>query len=425
MASKSSASTKTSTDPAKIHELLTRGVAEVYPSREALKEVLQSGKKLRVYNGIDPTAATLHIGHLASLQKLRQFQGLGHEIVMLIGDFTGMIGDPSGKSKSRVPLTREQVNANAATYREQASAVILFDGSNAATIRRNSEWWDEMPVKRFLEILSLTTAQRLLERDMFQERMKKGESVAAHELLYPALQGYDSVVMKIDVEVGGTDQTFNMLMGRDYVGKMQQREKSVITVPLLADASGKKIGKSEGNMVELGATPENLFGQAMALPDGVVVACFEQCTSVPMTRVEEVRAALASGANPRDLKLELASEFVRMRYGDEKANKARDAFAAKFQKGGGGEARVIRLNELGDLKKIRSFTAVEFLVHPKVGHAKSKGDARRLVEQGGVRIGDNLRALRDPNADILTELRNGELLIEIGKKNDRFRLVRN
>lgn len=398
-------SSKVSIDTAQIDELLARGVAEVYPSRDALRAVLMSGKQLRVYNGIDPTASTLHIGHLASLQKLRQFQELGHEVTMLIGDFTGMIGDPSGKSSTRKQLTREQVNENAKAYQEQASAVLSFTGKNAARIRRNSEWWDEMPTKRFLELCGLTTSQRLHERDMFQERLKAGEPISDRELQYPVLQAYDSVAMEVDVEVGGTDQTFNMLMGREFVKKLQRREKFVIAVPLLADASGKKIGKTEGNMVELGATPEDLFGQAMALPDGVIVACFEQCTAAPMAKIEEVRKRLAKGENPRDLKMELAEEFVRMRYGDAKASGAREAFVKTFQKHETPEAvsrKVISRKQL---------PIVDLLV--TVGLATSKSEARRVIEQKGVKADG--RVVDDP--DVIIAIPKGGVLIQKGKRH--------
>ncbi|MDO8599002.1 MAG: tyrosine--tRNA ligase [bacterium] len=394
-----------------VTELLTRGVAEVYPSRKALEEVLASGARLRVYNGIDPTAATLHIGHLASLQKLRQFQALGHEVIMLIGDFTGMIGDPTGKAGTRKQLTREQVDANAQRYQEQASSVLAFAGTHTAKIHRNSEWWDEMPTKRFLELCSLTTAQRVLERDMFQERVRKEEPIAFHELTYPILQGYDSVAMGVDVEVGGTDQTFNMLMGREYVKKLQGREKFVITVPLLADASGKKIGKSEGNMVELGADAEQLFGQAMALPDGVIVACFEQCTSVLMTKVLEVAKRLKNGENPRDCKMELAQEFVRMRYGDADAVKAHAAFVKTFQKHETPEK--VSTKSLQELRLGVSVPLSTLLV--RAGLASSSSDARRLIKQGGVKIdGQPFRA-----ADAILDFKDHPtgILIQKGKRH--------
>jgi len=370
------------TNTAAIDHLLTRGVAEVYPSVDALREALVSGKRLRVYNGIDPTASTLHVGHLAVLQKLRQFQDLGHEVILLIGDFTGMIGDPTGKSKTRVPLTREQVDANATAYREQASAVLHFDGTNPATIRRNSEWWDDMRVLRFLELLSLTTSQRLLERDMFQERIREGKPIAAHEFLYPALQGYDSVAMTIDVEVGATDQTFNMLMGREYVKKLQSREKIVLTVPLLVDAAGKKIGKSEGNMVELGAPSSDLFGQTMALPDSVIVACMTQATAVPAAEIAAIEREMAAGANPRDAKMRLAHEVVCMRYGEVAADVARDLFVQTFQK-----HEVPHDVETKSLKTLRLKNPIPLsTVLVRTGLASSTSDARRIIQQGGVKV---------------------------------------
>jgi tyrosyl-tRNA synthetase len=401
---------RTSIDHDKVTELLTRGVAEVYPSREAFAAVLKSGKRLRTYNGIDPTAPTLHIGHLASLQKLRQFQGLGHEVIMLIGDFTGMIGDPSGKSAARKQLTREQVEENAKLYQEQASAVLSFNGKNAAKIRRNSEWWDGMPTKRFLELCSLTTAQRVFERDMFQARIRNNEPIAFHELTYPILQGYDSVAMEVDVEAGGTDQTFNMLMGREYVKKMQGREKFVITVPLLADAAGQKIGKTEGNMVELGASAEDLFGQAMALPDGVIVACFEQCTAVPMVNVEQVKQRLAKGENPRDCKMELAHEFVRMRYGEKAAMRAQEAFVKTFQRHEVPEQ--IETRSLAQLRLRAPVSLTTVLV--RVGFASSTSDARRLVKQGGVKLDGEVCRTADAVLDF-ADRPNG-VLIQKGKR---------
>ncbi|MFH1430707.1 MAG: tyrosine--tRNA ligase, partial [Candidatus Uhrbacteria bacterium] len=362
---------KVKMDSAKIDELLERGVAEVYPSKDALREALQAGKQLRVYNGIDPTGDTLHIGHLASLQKLRQFQELGHEVVMLIGDFTGMIGDPTDKLASRKQQTRDEVNANAKRYEEQASAVLKF-GRGGAKIRRNSEWWDGMDVRRFFELLSLTTVQRLLERDMFQDRMKQDKPIGAHEFLYPALQGYDAVEMDVDVEVGGTDQMFNMLMGRDYQRKLNNKEKFVITVPLVSDANGKKIGKTEGNMVELDAAPNDLYGQAMALPDGVIIACFEQCTSLPTSEVQAIEKALAKGGNPRDLKMQLAHTFTAMRYGDDAADAAQEAFVKTFQKHETPEEVVSVSVAKGEWKLI------DLLV--EVGLETSKSAARRVIE---------------------------------------------
>ncbi|MDO8462758.1 MAG: tyrosine--tRNA ligase [bacterium] len=388
-------------DSAAINELLTRGVDTVYPSADALQEVLESGKKLRIYNGIDPTADTLHIGHLTVLQKLRQFQDLGHEVIMLIGDFTGMIGDPTGKSKTRVQLTRAQVRANAKRYKEQAGAVL----ARGFTVRRNGEWWDKVSAQQLLETLSLTTVQRLLERDMFQERMREGKPISAHEFIYPVLQGYDSVAMEVDVEIGGTDQTFNMLMGRDYVRKMQEREKFVITVPLLTDASGKKIGKSEGNMVELGVAAAELYGQAMALPDGVIVPCFVQCTSVPMEEVDAIITMLKDGANPRDLKMRLARELVRMRYGVKDADKAQEAFVKTFQKHEMPEEMTSVPVKRGKWN-ILDLLVVAALV-------PSKAEARRVVQQRGVKVDGSI--MSDISA-VVVVAKDG-VLIQKGKRH--------
>lgn len=442
-------------DHAKIDEILTRGVDTIYPSADALRAKLASGKKLRIYNGIDPTADTLHIGHLAALQKLRQFQDLGHEVIMLIGDFTGMIGDPTGKSKTRVQLTRRQVNEHARRYVQQASCVLdglkdinlelhrsrcgamfsdqppspkyiqqmreFFEGQqtakqNGALLVRNGTWWDGIHVFDFLESMApLVTVQRILERDMFQERIRKGEPIGFHELTYPILQGYDSVAMEVDVEIGGTDQTFNMLMGRDYVRKMQDREKFVITVPLLTDASGKKIGKSEGNMVELGVAPADLYGQAMALPDGVIVSCFTQCTSVPIEEVVAIAAQLKEGENPRDFKMRLAHEFVEMRYGAKKADAAQAAFVSTFQKHElPTEIPTIRPREFGGIEVRSSVTLMDVLVHTKVQFATSRSDARRLIMSGGVSVDGKI--VIDPMFSALVGIADNGRIVKKGKR---------
>lgn len=209
----------------KIDEVLSRGVANVYPSKQELEKVLRSGKKIRLYNGIDPTGNTLHLGHMVVLRKLRQFQDLGHGVIMLIGDFTGMIGDPSGKSETRKPLTREQVLENAKNYKEQASKILRFEGGNPAEIKYNSEWLDKLSYSEVANIASLLTYAQVIERDMFQKRIKEGKDLFLSEFLYPLMQGYDSVAMDVDLEVGGSDQTFNMLTGRDLMKKMKGKEK--------------------------------------------------------------------------------------------------------------------------------------------------------------------------------------------------------
>src|SRR3989344_3737264 len=237
------------TDAAQIEALLTRGVEAVYPSKDFLRKLLLSGKQLTLYNGIDPTGPTLHIGHGITLHKLAQFQKLGHKIILLIGDFTAMIGDPTDKLATRVKQTKEQVLENAKLYRNQASHFLEFGGGNPAELRYNSEWWSKMTYADGLELASNLTHSQMIKRDMFQKRIEEGKDLFMHELSYPMMQGYDSVAMDVDGEVGGNDQTFNMLVGRDLMKKRMNKEKFVVSTKLLVDPTGKKMGKTEGNMV--------------------------------------------------------------------------------------------------------------------------------------------------------------------------------
>ena len=244
-----------------IDHLLTRGVDRIYPSREALEKVLRSGKKLRLYQGFDPTGTQLHIGHAVAMRKLREWQDLGHHVIFLIGDGTGQAGDPSGKTKSREKfMTREELRANARDYVKQASKIVRFDGDNPVEILYNSDWLNTLTLVDILEILQHFSWQQLSERDLFDVRRKRGEEINMREFIYPVLQGYDSVAMNVDLEMGGTDQTFNMLAGRHLVKAMQGREKFVMTVPLLADAKGVKIGKTEGNVIGLTDPPNDFYG---------------------------------------------------------------------------------------------------------------------------------------------------------------------
>ena len=255
-------------DTKKIEELLSRGVEHVYPSREALEHVLMSSRKIRLYSGIDPTGK-LHIGHLALLRKLRQFQDLGHEVIILIGDFTAAIGDPTDKTAARKSLTRQQVLANAQNYKEQISKILDFKKSNVKFLY-NSEWINVLKPVDLLEIASNFTVARFLERDMFQKRAQEGRDILLHEFLYPLFQSYDSIAMDVDLEVGGNDQSFNMLRGRDLMKKMKNKEKFVMALKLLADPSGKKMGKSEGNFIALDDSPKEIFGKIMSWPDSLI-----------------------------------------------------------------------------------------------------------------------------------------------------------
>lgn len=393
------------TDKNKVVELLTRGVENIYPNREALEKVLLSGKRIRLYCGYDPSAPALHIGNAISLNKLGQFQSLGHEVIFLIGDFTGMIGDPTDKQATRRKLTREEVLKNCANYKKQAGAYLKFSGANPAKLMHNSKWSDKLTFRDLIELSSNFTVQQMITRDMFQERLKAEKPIHLHEFLYPLAQGYDSLAMDVDLEIGGNDQTFNMLCGRDLLKAVKGKEKFVLTLKLLADEQGKKMGKSEGNVVNLDETAENMYGKIMSWPDGVIAAGFELCTNLAMAEVEEIKSKLSSNqVNPRDLKMKLAYEITKINQGEKKAQAAEEHFVKTVQK-----------KEMPDeviSKKLgaRSLNIIDLLV--KVDLAKSKSEARRLIEQGGIKIDGRVET--DAAKEII--LNEQGVLIQRGKR---------
>ena len=397
------------TDKLKINELLSRGVENIYPNRDYLEQALLSGKRLRIYAGFDPTAESLHIGNAIQISKLAQFQRLGHEVIFLIGDFTGMIGDPTDKKATRKKLTHEQVEHNCKNYKKQASAYIDFEGENPAVIKYNNDWLGKMTFADLIEVASYFTVGQLIIRDMFQERIKDAKPIHLHEFLYPLAQGFDSVAMEVDGEVGGNDQTFNMLAGRDLMKSMQGKEKFVITSKLLTDDSGKKMGKSEGNIVSLNESPSEMYGKVMSWVDGILLSGLELCTDVTMSEISEISAAIKAGANPRDFKMRLAYEITKINHGDQRALEAQEHFVRTVQK-----------KEMPEMIEdtylpVASYKILDLLVELKL--ATSKGEARRLIEQGGIKVaidGAELQALKDVNASVLVT-REG-LLLQRGKR---------
>ncbi|MFC1612243.1 tyrosine--tRNA ligase [Patescibacteria group bacterium] len=355
----------------KIKELLTRGVENVYPTKDFLEKKLKSGKKLTIYTGYDPTAPTLHIGHGITMLKLRQFQDLGHKVIMLIGDFTGMIGDPTDKAEARKQLTRKQVLENCKQYVGQASAILDFKGQNKVEVKYNSEWLGKMNFGDVLELTSHFTVPRLLERDMFQDRLKKKETIYLHEFMYPVMQGYDSVVMDVDGEVGGNDQTFNMLAGRTLMKELKNKEKFVLTMKLLTDSAGKKMGKSEGNMIAFSDSAEEMFGKVMSWSDDKIKFGFELCTQVLDWEEKEKQAK----KNPRDSKLELAYEIVKTFLGKSLAEKGKKHF----------ESVIVKKDAPENIEsyKLKSKKGIIDVMLDS-GLVSSKGEARRAIEQGGV-----------------------------------------
>ena len=270
-----------------IKQILSRGIENIFPNKEFLESKLLKGDKITIYLGIDPTGPTLHLGHIIPLRKLAEFQRMGHQIILLIGDFTGMIGDPTDKTATRKRLSREQIMDNCKRYKKQASKFISFSGDNKALLKFNSKWLAKMSFEEVLELTSLMTVEQMLKRDMFEKRMEESKPIYIHEFLYPIMQGYDSVAMDVDAEIGGNDQTFNMLVGRDLMKKLKDKEKFVITTKLIVDSEGKKMGKTEGNMVSMDQSPDDIFGKVMSWNDNLILSGFELCTDIDIEKIKE------------------------------------------------------------------------------------------------------------------------------------------
>ncbi|MFA5127045.1 MAG: tyrosine--tRNA ligase [Patescibacteria group bacterium] len=394
---------KINTDQVKIQEILTRGVENIYPNKEYLKKLLSSGKQLSLYLGIDPTGPSLHLGHAINLEKLRQFQALGHKIILLIGDFTGTVGDPTDKSAVRKALTRAEVLNNARDYKKQASRVLNFSGNNKAEIKFNSTWQNKMNFAQVLDVAKNFTVQRLLERDMFQERLKSARPIYLHEFMYPVLQAYDCVAMGVDGELGGNDQTFNMLAGRELMKTLKNKEKFVITMKLLTDSSGKKMGKTENNMAALSDTPQDMFGKIMSWTDNMIVPGFELCTRVAISEIKQIEKDLKSGKNPRDLKFTLAMEIVEIYFGENAAQKAGQEFTNIFAK----KENPLDIPEFA-IKTGKINPADLLMLMSLVG---SKSEARRLVDGGGMKINHAKIAAWDKDI----EIKSGDV-VQAGKR---------
>lgn len=306
-------------DVASALALLKRGTQEILLEEELVKK-LESGRKLRIKAGFDPTAPDLHLGHSVLLTKMRQFQDQGHEIIFLIGDFTGRIGDPTGKNVTRKPLTEEEVKANAQTYKEQVFKILDADKTE---VRFNSEWFTAMSAADMIELAGQSTVARMLERDDFEKRYKGGQSISIHEFLYPLVQGYDSVALKADIELGGTDQKFNLLMGREIQKHFGMEPQVVITMPLLEGLDGvQKMSKSLGNYVGVDEAPGAMFNKLVSMPDSLMWRYFELLSLKPNEEIEALKRDVEAGANPRDIKMVLARELIARYHGEEAAANA-------------------------------------------------------------------------------------------------------
>lgn len=358
-----------------VKQLLSKGIKNIYPSIEFLENKIKKREKLTIYLGIDPTGPTLHLGHAIPIMKLAEFQKMGHKIILLMGDFTAMIGDPTDKNATRRQLTHKEVISNLKNYKKQASKLISFTGKNPAEFKFNSKWLGKMNFEKVLSLSSNMTVQQMLERDMFDKRLKEGKPIYIHEFLYPLMQGYDSVAMDVDGEIGGNDQTFNMLCGRDLMKTLKNKDKFVITMKLLEDNTGKKMGKTENNMVALSDSPEEMYGKIMSWTDGLILPGFELCTTISSSDIDNFKKDLENKINPKELKMKLAKEILSIYYGEKKAKEASSNWENIFSK-------KEKPEDVLEIKIHKNELLVDVLLNNKI--ISSKSDFRRLVDEKAI-----------------------------------------
>lgn len=389
-------------------KIIAKGAAEIIEGSELrakLERSQKEGRPLKVKLGMDPTAPDLHLGHAVVLRKIRQMQELGHEAIIILGDFTGRIGDPSGKSKTRKQLSKEEVLENARTYKEQIFKILLPERT---TVCFNSEWLSKLSFENVLKLAAKTTVARILERDDFSNRFRQNASIGLHELFYPLMQAYDSVALEADIEMGGTDQRFNILMGRDLQRHFGQESQIAIFMPILEGLDGvEKMSKSLGNSIGIHEHPNTMFERVMTIPDALIIRYFNLCTDLHPDQVSVYQHRLDSGENPRRIKAELAREIVKLYHGEAMANEAQVYFDQVFSEKKIPEnipsVSVLQFmdeNNLTDLTKVMVAT----------GFASSSSEARRLISQGGVKLnGAKVESFR-------MKTREGDVL-QVGKKN--------
>lgn len=387
-------------------DLIKRGAVEIIPEEELVQKIeksIKTGKPLNIKLGCDPSRPDLHIGHSVVLRKLAQFQQLGHQAILIIGDFTGMIGDPSGRNSTRPALTLEQTRINGESYFQQASKIL---DKNKTKIVYNSEWLGKMTFEDVIKLASKYTVARMLERDDFTKRYKAGEPISIHEFLYPLAQAMDSVAIQSDVELGGTDQKFNLLVGRDIQREYGVEPQVILTMPLLVGTDGvEKMSKSYDNYIGISDTPEQIFGRTMSIPDSLIYTYFELATDVSNERLKEIKAALEDGkTNPRDLKRELARKLVSMYYDEDAALRAQEEFDKIFIK----KEIPDEIDEF-NIEENREINILDLLL--LVNFAPSKGEAKRLVLQGGVSI-DGVK-ISDVHQNI--KIKSG-MILKVGKR---------
>ncbi len=369
---------KVSTDEKLIDKFLNRGVDSIYPTKEELKKKLMSGERIRAYQGYDPSGPHLHVGHAMGIRALHILQQLGHEVIFLVGDFTAIVGDPD-KDTARTILTEEQIQHNMTGWKEQASQLIEFEGSNPVKFLRNHEWLSKIGLADLIKLMSQTTVQQMMERDLFARRLQKNDPIGLHEFIYPLMQGFDSVAMQVDLEIGGTDQTFNMLMGRELVKKYLGKDKFIRTNEMMEAPDARTMSKTKGNGINLSDTPENMFGKAMSYPDELIVKALRLLTDVSTQDIWEIEKELKAGKNPMEIKKLMAFEVVKTIKGQKIAEEAKNHFERTVQR------KEILEDDIIETKVSGKMTISNFLKEA-LENSESASQIKRVVEQGGVEV---------------------------------------
>ena len=390
-------------------KIMLKGAADhtaIDEIKEKLKKIDSENRPMRIKLGLDPSAPDIHLGHAVVLRKMKQLQDLGHEVIIIIGDFTGMIGDPTGKSKVRNQLSKEQVEENAKTYKEQIFKVL---NPNQTVVKYNSEWLGKMSFRDVIELSAKCTVARILERDDFKNRYESGKPISVHEFFYPLMQAYDSVQIEADLELGGTDQTFNVLMGRNIQKDYGQDPQITLFMPLLEGTDGiEKMSKSLGNYIGINEDATTMYTKVMKVPDELIIKYYELCTDVHPDDIDKIKARLDSGENPRDVKMELAKEITKLYHSEEEAEKAEESYKSAFQKQVAPEdtPEGTRLNNSENVANNLVDTILS------TGKYPSKGEIKRLFAQGAVKI--NGERVQDLNS--ISNIENNTIL-QIGKGN--------
>ena len=369
---------KVSTDEKLINTFLERGVDSIYPSKEALKKKLMSGERIKAYQGYDPTGPHLHVGHAMGIRALRILQQLGHEAIFLVGDFTTLVGDPD-KDTARPLMTEEQIQKNMAGWKEQAAQLIEFEGENPVKFMRNHEWLSKIGLAELIKLLSNATVQQIIERDYFAKRLKKNNPIGLQEFIYPLMQGFDSVAMGVDLEIGGTDQTFNMLMGRELVKRYLGKDKFIRTNEMMEAPDALTMSKTKGNGINLADKSEIMYGKAMSYPDELITKCLRLLTDMPMEEIWEINKKIQDGENPMIFKKLMAFEVVKIIKGSEEAEKAQKHFERTVQKKDITDEDTEIVNVSGTMPP------QEFLKRA-LKNSESVSHVKRILEQGGVEV---------------------------------------